>query len=958
MKICFVSPYTAGVDKGLFRGGSLPEPMGVPAGGRKIKMILSLQRTRQQFGRLTGKTILALLGAGVLAGFAAASTVTISPGYTSIGVNQTVQYKAIILGPEDKTTIWKVGAAVGGNLTYGTIGPTGLYTAPAVIPTGGITITAVAVDGGSNTVYVNVAPPGPTITGVTPNPVSTGNYTITLTGSGFVKNAYVLEGGASAGTTFISPTTIKVSGWQGVAGDVPFQIMNPGTLWGPVFLVPFKAAGPPPPQSISPIVVSVNLGATAQFTSANAASWSTTAGTVSANGLYTAPVAMPATPTAKVTATGPGGSASATVTLLNPNAQTIAPLLVSLNLGAAQQFTSNGPATWSASAGSVDANGLYTAPAQLVTSTATVTASGVNGVASATVTFIPPAPSITSVNPSPLPLGIFTATVNGGSFLNTTTATLNGSPVTVQFVSASQVNISGSVIQSGQATLSLRNSSLTSAPFPVQVGIANPLVSSSAARRFLENAAFGPTPTEASNVQQLGPQGWLNEQYALPQISNFAALAGGSQGGLSAHFMTNAVMNQDQLRQRVGFALSQIFVTSINKLIWNSLMVPYQDTLLADAFTNYRQIMNDVTLSAAMGYYLDMGNNDKGNAAGTTLANENYAREILQLFTIGTAILNADGTPQVDAQGVPVPTYDQNTIQQFAKVFTGWTYAPNPNAYWNQYVNATGPMVAMQAHHDVSVKTLLNGQVLPAGQSAQKDLADALDNIFNHANMGPFVGKQMIQHLVKSKPSPAYVARVAAAFNDNGQGVRGDMRAILNAVLLDPEARQNDAGGADQPTDGHLQEPALYLPGVIRAFGGQVTDQNYFAYELTLLGQDLFNPPSVFNYYSPGNEMQIYTPWTAIYRSNLVYGLFHAYNNPVQTYGPGTTINLTPYVALAGTPAALVDALDLALTHGDMPAAMKTMLVSAVTAEAGGAVARVEVAVYLIIASGYYNVWH
>ena len=921
-------------------------------------MKLSLRRTSQQFRRAVGNTVLALLVGGALAGFAAASTVTISPGYTSIGVNQTVQYKATIVGPEDKTTIWKVVSAVGGNSKYGTISATGYYTAPAVIPSGGITITAVAVDGGSNTVYVNVAPPGPIITGVIPNPVPTGNYTVTLTGIGFVKNAYVLEGDASAGTTFVNSTTIKVSGWQGTAGNVPFQIMNPGTLWGPVFLVPFTVAGPPPPQSISPAVANVNLGATAQFTSANATSWSTTVGTVSASGLYAAPATMPATLSAKVTATGPGGSASATVTLINPNAQTIAPLLVSLILGATRQFTSNGPATWSASAGSIDANGLYTAPAQLVTSTATVTATGANGVATATVTFIPPAPSITSVNPTPLPLGIFTATVNGGSFLSITKATLNGSPVTVQFVSATQVNISGSVIQSGQATLVLSNSSLASPPFLVQVGVANPLVSSSAARRFLENAAFGPTPAEASHVQQVGLQGWLNEQYALPQISSFAALAGGSQGGLSAHFMTNAVMNQDQLRQRVGFALSQIFVTSINKLIWNSLMVPYQDTLLADAFTNYRQIMTDVTLSAAMGYYLDMGNNDKGNAAGTTLANENYAREILQLFTIGTAVLNPDGTPQLDAQGVPIASYDQNTIQQFAKVFTGWTYAPNPNAYWNQYVNATGPMFAMQAHHDVSAKTLLNGQVLPAGQSAQKDLADALDNIFNHANTGPFVGKQMIQHLVKSKPSPAYVARVAAAFNDNGQGVRGDMNAILNAVLLDPEARQNDPGGADQPTDGHLQEPALYLPGVIRAFAGQVTDQNYFSYELHLLGQDLFNAPSVFNYYAPGNEMQIYTPWTSIYRANVVFGLFHAYNNPVQTYGPGTTINLTPYVALASTPAALVDALDLALTHGDMPAPMKATLVSAVTAEAGGAVTRVEMAVYLIISSGYYNVWH
>ena len=924
----------------------------------KIKMRSTTRRVGQRLERLAGKAITALLLTGAFAALAAASTVTISPGYTTIGVNQTVQYTAIIVGSEDKTTIWKVGATVGGNSTSGTISTAGLYTAPAVIPAGSITITAVAIDGGSNTVYVNVAPPGPTITGVTPNPVPTGNYSVTLTGTGFVQGAYVLEGNAVAGTTFINSTTLKVNGWQGATGNVPFQIRNPGTLWGPVFMVPFILAGPPQPQVISPASVNVNLGATQQFTSANAISWSASAGTVSASGLYTAPAAMPATPTAKVTATGPGGSASATITIINPNAQTIAPTLVTLNLGATQPFTSNGPATWSASAGSIDASGIYTAPAQLVTSTATITATGANGVATATVTFIPPTPSISSVNPPPLSLGIFTASVNGGGFLAITKATLNGAALSVQFISANLVIISGSAIQSGPASLVLTNSAQASAPFTVQVGVANPLVSSSTARRFLENAAFGPTPAAASHVQQVGLAGWLNEQYALPQVSNFTALAGGSQGGLSAHFLTNAVMNPDQLRQRVGFALSQIFVTSLNKLIWNSLMVPYQDMLLADSFTNYRQIMNDVTLSAAMGYYLDMGNNDKGNAAGTTLANENYAREILQLFTVGTAVLNPDGTPQLDAQGVPVQLYDQNTIQQFAKVFTGWTYAPNPNAYWGQYVNATGPMVPLQAHHDVTAKTLLNGQVLPAGQSAQKDLADALDNIFNHANMGPFVAKQMIQHLVKSKPGPAYVQRVATAFNDNGQGVRGDMKAIINAVLLDQEARQNDLGGADLPTDGHMQEPALYLAGIIRAFNGQVTDQNYFPYELLLLGEDLFNAPSVFNYYAPGNEMQIYTPWTSIYRANMAFGLFHAYNNPIQTSGPGMTIDLTPYVALAATPAALVDALDLALTHGDMPATMKATLVSSVAAEAGGSVARVEIAIYLIISSGYYNVWH
>ena len=214
-----------------------------------------------------------------------------------------------------------------------------------------------------------------------------------------------------------------------------------------------------------------------------------------------------------------------------------------------------------------------------------------------------------------------------------------------------------------------------------------------------------------------------------------------------------------------------------------------------------------------------------------------------------------------------------------------------------------------------------------------EDLNNALDNIFNHPNVGPFVGKQLIQHLVKSNPSPAYISRVAAAFNNNGQGVRGDMQATISAVLLDPEARANDSGGNDQSTDGHLQEPALFIAGMVRAFGGQMNDQNYFPWDLVNLGQDIFDASSVFNYYSPtygvpttpllGGEFEIHTPNAAIWRANVVRTLFSQWSNPVQSYGPGTTVDLTAFVPLAPTPATLVNALDLTLTHGTMPAGMR-----------------------------------
>ena len=262
-------------------------------------------------------------------------------------------------------------------------------------------------------------------------------------------------------------------------------------------------------------------------------------------------------------------------------------------------------------------------------------------------------------------------------------------------------------------------------------------------------------------------------------------------------------------------------------------------------------------------------------------------------------------------------------------------------------------MVPVTAFHDFGSKTLLpdfvnaNGTspyVAPAGLTPQVDLSQALDNLFNHPNVAPFIGRQLIQHLVKSNPSPAYVARVSAAFANNGHGVRGDMQAVITAILLDPEARANDDGSNDQGTDGHLQEPALYLAGIVRALNGTMNDQNYFSYDLANLGQDIFNPASVFNYYSPsyvlpqttlkGGEFQIFNTYSSLYRANLISSLFSNYSDPVQTYGPGMTVDLTPYVTLASSsPTALVNALDLALTRGVMPASMKQIILTAVQGE-------------------------
>jgi len=964
-------------------------------------------------------------------------SITVSPGYTNVGVLKTVQYTATVKGLTNTAITWEVNQIPGGNSSIGTISTTGLYTAPATVPTVSTLIVALGSDGKTMGVqYVNVEATGPSITAITPDPIPTGSYSVTIHGAGFQSGAIVQAAGANLTTTFVNSTTLTASGYQSAAGTVVFEVQNPGTLFGSGLSASFES-----PQTISPITASVKLGATKQFTSTGATSWTATAGTISATGLYTAPATMPSSSTVTVTATGPGGSASATVTLVSVHPQQISPTVASLNLGTSQQFTSAGATSWQAVAGTVSSSGLYTAPATMpasgtdsvtatgaggsasatitliapqviapssvtlalgatqqftsaggttwaatygsVTSTGlytapatlpvsgsdTVTVTGPDGTAVATVTILPPTPAITSVGGgNQLPLGVFTATVSGSGFTPESVVSLNGTALSTSYSSGGSLSVTGFVGQSGTGTLTVTNGSFPSQPFAVQVGVQNALVSPAAARRFLEQAAFGPTPSDAATVQSIGPAAWIAQQFTMPQMSNYDIITS-DQGGMSTHFLNNAVNNPDQLRQRVAFALSQVWVTSINTLIWNTNMVSYQDMLLNDAFGNYRQIMEDVTLSPAMGQYLNMANNAMGDPTTGAEANQNYARELMQLFTLGTNLLNPDGTVQLDGNNQPIPTYTQPTIAEFSRVYTGWTYAPQAGqpVNWNDYINS-GNMVPFPAEHDSGSKQLLNGVTAPAGMTPQQDLDFALDNIFNHPNLAPFVSTLLIQHLVKSNPSPAYVSRVAAAFNNNGHNVRGDMQATITAILLDPEARANDDGGNDLPGDGHLQEPALYIAGMVRAFGGQMNDQNYYSGELANMGEDVFNPSSVFNYYSEnynvagtsmmGGEFEIYSPNNAIVRANEIASLFGQYSNPIQSYGPGTSIDLTPFLPLASSPTTLVNALDLTLTHGIMPAAMKSAIVTAVGNDSGGSLHQVQTACYLILTSSYYNVWH
>jgi hypothetical protein len=350
-----------------------------------------------------------------------------------------------------------------------------------------------------------------------------------------------------------------------------------------------------------------------------------------------------------------------------------------------------------------------------------------------------------------------------------------------------------------------------------------------------------------------------------------------------------------------------------------------------------------------MGKYLDLANSAKPGIEGG--ANENYAREVMQLFSIGLWQLNPDGSQQLDGQGNPIPTYTQTDVRQNALALTGWTYGNTTNIP-PQFQNPNyfpGPMLPIASYHDQTQKTIL-GQTVPANQTATQDLDSAINIIFNHPNVGPFLATRLIRALVTSNPSPAYIARITAVFNDNGLGVRGDMKAVIRAILMDAEAR-NDSPPANF---GRLRSPMQHAIAFMRILNippGQPTA--IYAYLFGTFGEDILDANSVFGHYSPmyriprtslfGPEFQIYSPSEAVNRANFLYSFL----------GSPWPINpvLQPYVNVASDPAALISAVDNAMLFGRMPASMRASLMTALPAMYDDN-QRVFTVIYLTAASG------
>ena len=674
-----------------------------------------------------------------------------------------------------------------------------------------------------------------------------------------------------------------------------------------------------------------------------------------------------------------------------------------VRLGSTVQFSANVPVTWqvngitggAAATGTISTTGLYTPPASIPVGTTTISA--------ISVTFGPAAASqaMSILNPTPV-VALAAVTQNftgpnylvdvmGTGFISSSVIQIAGANVTTVFVSATelQATITTIPLTTGTTTVAVvvvNPNPGTTSSVAANVAVTALKASQASAARLLDQATFGPTLNDIQHVQTVGLSAYLTEQFAVPVtvLPDIATptptiCVNSTIPCEQSEWWQTVLTGNDQLRQRVAFAMSEVFVISTNSVNARAVTT-FHNTLANDAFGNFKTLMKDVTLSPGMGLYLNMLNSYKpGNGQ---IANENYSRELMQLFITGIYLLNQDGTYQKDSSGNLIPVYSEAQVQAFARAYTGWTYAPAagvmskfPNA-----ANYTAAMAAVDSAHDVTAKTLLNGTTLPAGQTSMADLDGAISNLFTHPNVGPFICKQLIQHLVASNPSPAYVSRVAAVFADNGKSVRGDMQAVIAAILLDADARASDT--ITSFDGGHLRESMLYMTNVMRGLGFKNNDAtagndvvanasyNSVGNYTTGLGQRPYSSASVFNFFSPqyvipgsttnAPEFGQENTATAILRLTLA-------DNLVSNRISGFTVDLSATSALgimasktgnAATDSGnLVDALGTIFMHGQMPAAMRTPIVTHV-ATLTNIPQRVRVATYLVISASQYKIEH
>jgi uncharacterized protein (DUF1800 family) len=848
------------------------------------------------------------LAAAAAQSAAPAAALKLSPGTALVRVGEHTTFSVAASGKPSTAIAWSLASTEAQHTgSLGIITRAGIYTAPQVPPVPN-TVIVQAVDSvtGSLTgsATVTVVNPAPVISSLSPSSINTGlAYVIDIKGTGFLSTSQVMWAGKTVASTFISATDLQIQGTSTLAAGtkVAVTVVNPD---------PGGATSNTATLTVNP------------------------------------PVAVTLTPTGKTIRCGT--TLALTVKVAN---------------------TTDSVVTWqvngqpgSSTLGTVSSAGVYTAPAD-VPNPATVTVTAISHAdptakASVTVTLQNGLPVVTSVSPNPVNPGNVTLTVNGTGFAPGATVYFAGAALTTTVVSDTQLTATGTVAMpvGRLAAIKVTNpnpGTATSTPLAVPVRVASEQMAYADAVRLLEMTTWGPTPQSVADLQTMGRDAWLSAQFAKP-ASVWPDPDTTTEGvaRLQSAFFSVALTGDDQLRQRAAFALAQIMVASAVKDIQFEQMVGYQRLLGDSAFGGYRDLMTSMTLNPAMGDFLDMVNNDKANPAKGTAPNENYARESMQLFTLGLVQLDSQGVP-ITSGGATVPEYDQSTVTAMARVLTGWTYGQTPGfaSEWTNMPYYFGPMVAFEDHHDTTEKdlNLPIPCVIPAGGTAESDLKAALDCLYKQSNVAPFVAYRLIQRLVMSSPSPAYVGRVASVF----QSSNGNLQSVITALLNDSEAQTEGTG--------KLAEPILYATGLLRALNATVTSADAMAAQATLMGQTPLSPGSVFSYFSPfyrvpdttplsvAPEFQAMDAATALARANFAY---RAATNGISG---NIVVNLTNLTDLANNPPDLVEALNQALFRGEMDTNVRALLVTAASASTSLA-SRVRSALYAAAAAPQYEI--
>ena len=842
----------------------------------------------------------------------------VTPGSAMVRGAETQQFTAQVTGETTPALSWSVNGVAGGNSTTGTINSSGLFTAPEFPPTtNAITVSATETANATKTASstVTLENPTPQITTVAPMSIPVGTFKLTINGTHFAANAVVNFGSTALPTTRVSSTQVTATGTatSGQVGNISVTVKNPDP------------------------------------------------------------------------GTANSGSVTAKVVASTVISVAISPQTISVHAGDVQNFTANVTGSSDTSVkwdvnntggtsvvGYMTAQGHYIAPLTVPNpNTVTVTATSnadPSKAASSNVTLVNPIPVASALNPTNIAVGPFLLTITGKGFVAGATVNFGGQALPTIYVSPTELDATGSAATAGGIPVTVTNpnpGSATSGTLTAQVVSGNAGLTQAATVRFLEQASFGPTPETLNQVSQLGFDNYLGNQFTAPASTYPDPGTNDSVGNVQDRFFLNAVNDGDQLRMRVAFALNEHWVVSGNKVDDALGYTSYMRVLTNDALGNYYTIIKDVTLTPAMGHFLDMVNNDKPGTGQH--ANENYARELMQLFTLGLKQTNPDGTPILDGTGNPAPTYIQDDVMSLGRSFTGWTFPTqagqtlqkhNPEYYG-------GPMVPFESNHDNGGKTFL-GQAVPAGLGTEAELDNVLSIIFNHPNLPTFVSRALILKLVTSNPSPAYIQRVATAFstgkfNSYGSGKRGDMQATVAAVLLDAEARRGDSSATADPNDGKLREPAVMVVGVARAFHAQ-TDGTQLVGPPASMSQNVFNSGSVFNFFPPvspipqttlnGPEFAIFNTNTSLSRVNFINSVVYG------GFGSSTKLDFTP-VSNAGTPDQMVAWLDTMFLHNTISDSTKQSILTAVSA-VGGTDTKNEAktAIYLVLSSSQYQVQH